>query len=125
MKKFFSWLLAFSLTMTCYAQNYSLQNLVGKWESPDGGGIEATDTTKIFLVYGTEKKPILSYKADFSKSPCWFDFVVKDGDKNLNLKSLLLFVNNDLLQWQVFYDDVRPSGFTNEKGDMVYLKRKN
>ena len=125
MKKiFFGCTLCLFFCTTALSQKYSFQNLVGKWESTDGGGIEAIDSTKLFLVYGAEKKPIISYTADFTKSPCWFDFVVKDGDKTLSLKSLLLFVNDDLLQWQIFEDGVRPTNFTSGKGDMVYLKRK-
>ena len=105
------------------AQNYSFKNLVGYWKSGDGGAIEVIDSSKIFIVYGDEKKKIASYQADFSKNPCWFDFDIKDSTQNLSLKSLLLFVNDDLLQWQVFDDGVRPSNFNSEKGDIVYLRR--
>jgi hypothetical protein len=96
----------------------------GKMGSRGWGGIEAIDSARIFLVYGANKKAIISYKADFTKSPCWFDFDVKDSAQTLHLKSLLLFINADTLQWEIFEDGVRPDNFTSEKGDMVYLKRK-
>jgi hypothetical protein len=125
MKKIFlSGWICISLSLAGWAQQYSFQSLLGKWEAEDGGGIEAIDSARIFLVYGADKKAIISYKADFTKSPCWFDFDVKDSTQTLHLKSLLLFVNADTLQWEIFEDGVRPDNFTPDKGDMVYLKRK-
>ena len=106
------------------SQKYNFNNLVGYWKSGDGGAIEVIDSSKIFIVYGDEKKKIASYQADFSKDPCWFDFDIKDSSQNLSLKSLLLFVNDDLLQWQVFDDGIRPSNFNSQSGDIVYLRRK-
>ena len=118
-------LLVLMLLQFCVsAQNYSFKNFVGYWKSGDGGAIEVIDSSKIFIVYGDEKKKIASYQADFSKEPCWFDFDIKDSSQNLSLKSLLLFVNDDLLQWQVFDDGTRPSNFNSQKGDIVYLRRK-
>ena len=36
-------------------------------------------------------------KADFSKSPCWFDFVVKDSAQKLStMKSIFLIQGNDV-----------------------------
>lgn len=105
-------------------QKYSFQNLVGYWESNEGGALEARDSSKLFLLYQGEKKPIISFTADFSKSPCWFDFVIKEQDSAVTIKSLLFFVDNNLLQWQVFEDGNRPVNFSSERGDIVYLKRK-
>ena len=107
-----------------HGQKYSFQNLLGYWESNDGGALEAKDSSKLYLFYQGQKKPILSYTADFSKTPCWFDFVIKEEDSTVTLKSLLLFIDNNLLQWQVFEDGVHPANFSTDKGDIVYMKRK-
>jgi len=114
-----------TLSFNASPQIASIKNLIGRWETTDGAGLEIIDSSRIFVTYGKERKPILSYKADFSKSPCWFDFVVKDTAQKLStMKSLLLLENGDILKWQVFEDDDRPSNFTEDKGDIVILRRK-
>jgi hypothetical protein len=117
-------LIAIGLGPSVQAQTPCIKNLVGKWESPVGAGIEVVDSSHIFIVYGKDKKLVSSYQADFSKSPCWFDFTIKDSSQSFTVQSLLLFVSNDLVQWQVFDDGSRPSTFTSEKGEMVYMRRK-
>jgi hypothetical protein len=109
--------------MGARAQQHSFKNLVGRWESADGAGIEVLDSARIFLLYNGDKKQISSYETNFSRTPCWFDFTVRDSAENINMKSLLLFVNDELLQWQIFEGE-RPSNFSVDKGTMVYLKRK-
>jgi hypothetical protein len=110
------------------AQTRDIRQLIGKWEAVDSenqkGGLEVVDSSTIYLVFGTEKKRIASYKADFTKSPVWFDFVIKDESNTLQLKSLILFVNDDLIQWQVSEGDVRPANFSQTNGEMMYLRRK-
>jgi len=93
MKKFFLLLLfSFFLGASGNAQKYSMKNLTGRWESEEGGGIEVIDSNKIFIVYGSEKKQIASYQADFSRSPAWFDFVIRDSGQSISFKNLLLFI---------------------------------
>ena len=106
------------------AQNTSIQSLVGRWQTEDGAGLEIIDSSRIFVTYGKERRPILSYKADFSKSPCWFDFVVKDTAQQLSTIKSLLFLDKDVLKWQVFEDGDRPSDFATDKGDIVLMRRK-
>lgn len=111
--------------LSASSQTTCIKNLIGKWETSDGAGLEIVDSTKIFVVYGNERKPILSYKADFSKSPCWFDFVVTDtSQKPSTMKSILLLQGNDVLKWQVFDDDDRSADFAADKGEIVILRRK-
>lgn len=128
MKEIFTLVLAFLCTSALWAQGRSFQNLVGAWEAVDSenqsGGLEFVDTQKIYMVYGKERKPITACTFDFTKSPSWFDFSVVDSSGIMKLKSLLLFVNDDLIQWQVFDGDVRPAYFTEAQGQMVYLRRK-
>ena len=106
------------------AQNTSIKTLAGKWETTDGAGLEIIDSSKIFVTYGNERRSIISYKADFSKSPCWFDFVVKDTAQQLSTIKSLLLLDKDVLKWQVFEDGDRPTNFAADKGDIVILRRK-
>jgi hypothetical protein len=125
MKNIWMGLIMVLLSLPASSQNASIKNLIGRWETADGAGLEFIDSSRIFITYGKERKPVLSYKADFSKSPSWFDFVVKDSAQKLSaMKSLLLLENNDVLKWQVFEDGDRPSNFTEDKGDIVILRRK-
>jgi hypothetical protein len=125
MKSILMGLLLLAVNATAFSQNISIKNLIGKWETSDGAGLEVIDSSRIFVIYGKERKPILSYQADFSKSPYWFDFVVKDTAQKLStMKSLLLLQGNDVLKWEVFEDGNRPSDFTADKGEIVILRRK-
>jgi len=113
------------VSLNAFSQKTSIKNLVGVWESSDGAGLEIIDSSRIFILYGSERKPILTYQADFSRIPFWFDFVVKDSAQQLStMKSLLLLQSNGDLKWQVFEDGNRPLNFTTSKGDVVILRRK-
>lgn len=113
------------ISLSASSQNLSIKNLVGRWETADGAGLEIIDSSRIFVTYGKERKPILTYEADFSKSPCWFDFVVKDSGQQLStMKSLLLLEGNDVLKWQVFDDGNRPADFISDRGYTVILRRR-
>lgn len=117
------------LQIFAFAQSASFSKLIGKWEAVDAdnktGRLEVLDSSKIFLSYGQEKKPVTSFKADFSKSPVWFDFTVANDSNKIKIKSILVFINDNLVQWQVFKGDaVRPAHFTEDKGEIIYLRRK-
>jgi hypothetical protein len=118
--------LAFFLSIgivTNAQKKYSFENLKGSWRNSSGAGLDIVDSNTIYIVYGTQKKLVTRSKADFSKSPVWLDLAVKDSIHVTTLKSLLLFVNEDLLQWQVFDSETRPAYFSTDKGDMLFLKR--
>ena len=104
-------------------KKYSFQNLKGSWRNRNGAGLDIVDSNTIYIVYGTQKKLVTQSRADFSKTPVWLDLAVKDSGKVTTLKSLLLFVNDDLLQWQVFDSETRPAYFNANSGDMLFLKR--
>ena len=128
MKKILFVLLVLFAYTTGTAQQRSISSLTGTWVAADSenanGGIQVIDSTRMFLIYGDQKKPITSYKLDFSQSPAWFDFTVRDGAKSIQLKSLIQFINEDLVQWQIFEGTTRPVHFANEAGDVLYLRRK-
>ena len=116
--------LFFSMTLTADAQKkYSFDNLKGSWRNSNGAGLDIVDSNTIYIVYGEQKKIVNRCKVDFSKSPVWLDMAVKDANHVVTLKSLLLFVNEDLIQWQVFDSETRPAYFSTDKGDMLFLKR--
>src|SRR5688572_32227621 len=128
MKKILFILLVLFAYTTGTAQQRSISSLTGTWVAADSenanGGIQVIDSTRMFLIYGDQKKPITSYKLDFSQSPAWFDFTVRDGAQSIQLKSLIQFINEDLVQWQIFEGTTRPVHFANEAGDVLYLRRK-
>lgn len=118
--------LVFLLSMNVAVQaqkKYSFANLKGSWRNSSGAGLDIVDSNTIYIVYGSQKKLVTRSRADFSKSPVWLDLAVKDSTHLITLKSILLFVNEDLLQWQVFDSETRPAYFSTDKGDMLFLKR--
>jgi hypothetical protein len=125
MKNYILGLLAcFIFSNSSFGQNLGWKNLTGRWEGADGGGIEVVDSSKVYLIYGDQRKQLSSYKVDFSKSPAWFDFTVTDSSQTTSVRSLLLLVNDDLIKRQVFEDDNHPVHFSSDKGDLLYLRRK-
>jgi hypothetical protein len=128
MKKIMTFIFVFSIGITAKAQQRDIQDLVGKWDAVDAssaqGTLQIVDSTHIYLTFNGQKKPIIRYKADFTKKPIWFDFVVPEGDSTIHLKSILRIISNNKLQWQIFTGDNRPEYFTKDRGDMLYLVRK-
>lgn len=125
MKKMMVMLVLF-LTIGLIAEaqkKYSFENLKGSWRNSNGAGLDIVDSGTIYIVYGAQKRQVTRSRTDFSKSPVWFDLAVKDSSHVTTLKSLLLFVNEDLIQWQVFDSDTRPAYFSTTRGDMLFLKR--
>ena len=110
-----------------YSQPKKFQSMIGSWEivgeQDSGGGLEIIDSATILIRFMGEEKKILHYKIDFSKSPYWFDFTAKDTATVTNFKSLLEFVGDDTLKWQIFADGERSDHFTSKSGDLFYLKR--
>lgn len=123
----------FAAAVTClisisgFGQAKKFQNMVGSWEIVGGqegsGGLEVIDSTTILIKFMGEEKKLIQYKIDFSKSPYWFDFTAKDTTAVSNFKSLLEFVNDDMIKWQVFVDEERTSHFSSSSGELFYLKR--
>ena len=72
-----------------------------------------------------EKKSIIDYKIDFTKSPIWFDFSTKDSTSTLRVKSLLQIIGDDMIKWQLFIEEDRPNHFSSAKGELFYLKKSN
>ena len=131
MKKVILTLVLFlSMMVVVNAQNvvnaqakYSFENLKGSWRNSSGAGLDIVDSNTIYIVHGEQKKLIDRCKVDFTKSPAWLDIAIRDNNRVVTLKSLLLFVDENLIQWQVFDSETRPAYFNSDKGDMLFLKR--
>jgi hypothetical protein len=119
-----SWVLGITVA---FSQPKKFQDIVGKWdiagEQNTGATLEIIDSTNIVLTYMGEKKKILDYRIDFSKSPIWFDFTTQDTASIVNVKSLLEVVNESMIKWQLFVDEERPSHFSSSKGELFYLTK--
>jgi len=128
MKKFV--ILVFLLMFFClgsFGQPKKFQNMIGLWEivgeQDSGGGLQIKDSSTILIRFMGEEKTILRYNIDFSKSPYWFDFSCNDTASVSNFKSLIEFVGDDTLKWQIFTEGERADHFSSRTGELFYLKR--
>ena len=130
MKKLVIWLLVFVFLGTeGFSQTKKFRDMIGLWdiigEQDSGGRLQVIDSSTILIRFMGEEKTILRYNIDFSKSPCRFDFSCKDTASISYFKSILEFVGEDTLKWQIFTDDEKADHFTSRTGDLFYLKRVN
>ena len=105
----------------------NFKDLVGRWEIIDQQGTNATleiiDSSAILLTYNGEKKKIIDYKIDFTKSPIWFDFSTSDTSSVVAVKSILEILSDNMIKWQLFVDEDRTPYFSSTKGEMFYLRK--
>ena len=110
-----------------FSQQKKLKDLVGRWEIVGelntGACLEILDSSTMVLVYNGEKKKIVDYKIDFSKSPIWFDFSTGDSTSVVTVKSLLEIMNDNMIKWQLFMDEDRTVHFSSSKGELFYLRK--
>lgn len=115
------------LSLFGFSQGAGMQNLIGQWEfigiNNEGGRLEIIDSSNIIISKGGEKKSLNNFKMDFTKSPIWFDFIVKDSTDTMQVKSIIEIISDDIIKWQVFMNEERMNHFTVDKGEMFYLKR--
>ena len=104
----------------------NFKDLIGHWEIIDQQGTNITldiDSSAILLSYDGEKKKIIDYKIDFTKSPIWFDFSTSDTSSVVTVKSILEILNDNMIKWQLFVDEDRTPHFSSTKGEMFYLRK--
>lgn len=113
--------------MVIFAQPKIPNELIGEWKAvekkDEGAGIEFKRGDTVVLFYHGEKKLITDLQLDSDKNPIWFDFTINEGPEKIPVKSLLLFLNKDLVKWQVFTQEPRQAHFTQSAGDIMYLRR--
>lgn len=128
MKKILLVLAIAFLSLKGISQQKNLKDLVGHWEivgdTNNTASLDVVDSSTIILTYNGEKKKVLDYKIDFSRSPIWFDFSTADDSASvMTIKSLIEIMNNNMIKWQLFLDDERTPYFSSSKGELFYLRK--
>ena len=129
MKRMLIFAVAFILfNLHSFCQSKKIQDIIGRWtivgEQDPAIHLEIIDSTDILFTYNGDERKILNYKIDFSKSPAWFDFSVKDTASSVvNVKSIMEIINDSLIKWQLFIDEDRPNHFSSDMGELFYLKK--
>ena len=127
MKRITVMMMSAFIALSGYSQK-NLKDLAGRWEIIDQQGTNATleiiDSAAILLSYNGEKKKIIDYKIDFTKSPVWFDFSTVDtASATVMIKSLIEIMNDNMIKWQLFIDEDRTDHFSSTKGELFYLRK--
>ena len=126
MKRVIAMMVSAIIALNGFSQK-NFKDLIGRWEIMDQQGSNATleiiDTSSILLSYNGEKKKIIDYKIDFTKSPIWFDFSTSDTSSVVTVKSILEILNDNMIKWQLFVDEERTPHFSSTKGEMFYLRK--
>lgn len=104
-------------------EEHSMSDLMGTWRNGSGAGLDIVDSNTVYIVCGGQRKKAFATVSDIRKNPVNFNLTVRDSSKVVTLKGLLLIVNDDMLQWQVFDSDTKPASFSYNRGDMLFLKR--
>jgi hypothetical protein len=118
--------LASAQPLTSKAKLPAIQDIVGSWEiigTKNEGSLDIQDEYSVIVNYRGERRSISDFSMDFSKSPIWFDFTVRDSSGSMVIKSIMEIISPDLIKWQVFIDEERSPHFTAERGELFYLKR--
>lgn len=128
MKKIFLAVAIPFFAMKGIGQQTKLQDLVGHWEvigdKNNNASLDVVDSTTIILTYNGEKKKVLDYKIDFTRSPMWFDFSTPaDSNSTVAIKSLIEIMNDNMIKWQLFMDEERTPYFSSSKGELFYLRK--
>ena len=126
-KKWLAASLGTIFSVMAMAQQKFPNQLIGQWEGLQkdaSSGLEFTGTDSVYLFYNNEKKLATQVQLDASKNPIWLDFTIDDGTEQIQIKSLLIVFNEDLLKWQVFTQEARPAYFTENGGETMFLRRK-
>ena len=127
MKVFFICLINLFFLVRGLGQTKNFNTLVGRWEvlgdQVAGSGLVIADSSNIILTYNGEKRKVLTFSIDFSKTPVWFDFTVQDTDSIIKVKSLIELIDSTHLKWQLFLNEERTINFTPSKGEFLYLKK--
>ena len=119
-------ILTFNLT---YSQHKNIQTLVGMWECTDQqndqGALEFLDSSKVFISYMGEKKQVLDYKIDFSKTPYWFSLSIKDNEQIINIKSFLYFMDDNNIKWEILLAEASGNNMMDNSSEVIMLRRKS
>lgn len=105
-------------------EEHKMQDLVGSWRNSSGAGLDIEDSNTVYIVRGDQRKRAAATLSDLRKNPVSFNLTVKDSSRLVTLKGVLLIVNDNMLQWQVYDSETKPVSYTsNSRGDMLFLRR--
>ncbi len=126
MKKILIGIVAIFFSHPGIGQVKKFQDLIGHWDiatEDAGASLEFIDSSTIYLTFMGEKKKIIKYSIDYSKSPSWFDFTVQDSTSVIHVTSLVQLFGDNTMKWQIFLDEERSPYFTASRGEILYLKK--
>lgn len=117
------------LFLQATAQSKITDKLIGTWEGIDSaqerGSIIIKSDGIMHLVLSPTESIECKYQIDTTKSPMYFDIIVEEEGEVRTMKSLVLFVDNDIIKWEIFLDRERTPNFTSEASeDIILLHRK-
>ena len=116
-------MLFISLAVTAQSNQRNFNDLIGSWRNKNGFGIDVLDSATIYLVRGGNHKLAALLNADFSSNPLWLDLSLKESGKVTNLKSLLVFITDDTVQWQLYDTEAKPAGLRSDNRNTLFLRR--
>lgn len=118
MKKYITAFLLILISSSVFAQKpHSAKDLLGKWEGKDSknevGGLYFLKDSKMVLLARGTYSPAINYTIDFKSNPIKIDMAMQslDGTSRMNVKGLLLFIDNNTLKLQLFPGGIRSDNF--------------
>ncbi len=128
MKKVILPMLFIFMATIAFAQ-HSKQELVGKWQGIDNkskdGSLIFKDKTKVALVVNGKESPYFDFSINLQKTPAPFDITVRRPDGHMvTLKTLLQFLDNNTIKWQIFEIDERPVNFNEGMKDSILILKR-
>lgn len=102
----------------------NVQDLTGVWRNRSGAGFDVVDSNTVYIVRGNQRKLAFATISDVRQNPVTFTLTVKDSAKVTTLKTQLVLMSDNSLQWQVYDSETRPASYgSRTRGDLLYLKR--
>ena len=88
---------------------------IGEWSGVDytgktGGVVFERDGTGKIIERDTSIS--CRYEIDYSKRPIWLDLILTQNGKEVRMKSIIEFIeDNNKMRWRTYFDDTRPTAF--------------
>ena len=95
-----------------YAQIRRTLDLLGVWTSSQVR-VEFIDNSNVSLIFPGNKKQIGTYTSDFLLDPATLEMTFTEGDKKLEFKCLIQFIDDNKLKWESFSKAAHPRNFSN------------
>jgi hypothetical protein len=123
MKKIIPLFIAITLftAVRSFGQIRSTLDLIGIWTSSQVR-VEFIDNSNVALIFPGTKKQYGTYTSDFVSDPSTLQMSFTDGNKKLEFKCLIQFVDNNTLKWESFNKNDYPFGFTNAFSFLTKVK---